>query len=176
MLNPRATYNTTEAKASRAWWIAFALGILVFGVITIVAIIMVWHDKKLLKQMGLAIFYMNLPFVAGVLALGVSTITGIQDLAGFGFVLILLGGVAVPFGFGIAAYAQRKIDMAQPRLDAEDAARKSDIKATHDAAGSSCAHEGCNRGRTSPYMVCIDHLCSGCASGRDPCGLCLKGE
>lgn len=110
MLDPRATYVEGEFKKGRGWWALFIAGIILFGILSLIAIIMVWHDKKFLKQMGLAVFYLNAPFVVGVLALGVGSIDDIQELAGLGIMLLIFGGLAMPFGFGIAAYAQRKID------------------------------------------------------------------
>ena len=117
MLDPRATYNETEAKASRGWWALFIAGIILFGLLSLIAIIIVWYDKKFLKQMGLAVFYLNVPFLVGALTVGTTIIDGIQDLAGIGFILLFFGGVGAPVGFGIAAYAQRKIDRMPPADD-----------------------------------------------------------
>ena len=92
MLDPRATYNETEHKSNRGWWALFIAGIILFGLLSLIAIIMVWRDKKFLKQMGLAVFYLNVPFLVGISVFGVSFIDNIQDFAGLGSCLCSSAG------------------------------------------------------------------------------------
>ena len=162
MLDPRATYHPDELKVGRGWWALFGVGILTFGLLSICAMIAAWPDKKFLKQMALVLAYAN---IAGSLAMGVIALT---TPVGAGL-LMLLSIPPLIVGLSIAAYAQNKIDK---RVEA--ARRKAEAKTMHDAGGPDCIHEGCGRPKTTPYMVCIEHLCSGCVSGREPCGVCLK--
>lgn len=48
MLDPRATYNETEAEASRGWWALLIAGFLIFGLLSLIAFIAVWHDSSVL--------------------------------------------------------------------------------------------------------------------------------
>ena len=109
MLDPRTTYIPGEPKVGRGWWMLFIAGILTLGVLGVVAMIAVWSDKKFLKQMALATFYMNVPIVLWV-ALEANPITSALELVVFGIVALIGGGLGVSLGFGIAAYAQRRID------------------------------------------------------------------
>ena len=109
MLDPRATYNETEPKAGRGWWALLICGLLIFGLLSLIALIAVRRDKKFLKQMALTIFYVNALYAALAMLIGM-TVTGNIDLA-FGLILsALLSIPGILFGFIIAAYAQRKID------------------------------------------------------------------
>ena len=60
--------------------------------------------------MALATFYMSVPFVLWV-ALEASPVTSALELVIFGIVALAGGGLGVSLGFGIAAYAQRRIDI-----------------------------------------------------------------
>ena len=111
MLDPRVTYIPGEHKVWRVWWALFTAGILTFGVLGVVAMIAVWSDKKFLKQMALATLYINIPFVLWA-ALEANSIASVLDLVLFGLVALASGGLGILIGFGIAAYAQRKIDIA----------------------------------------------------------------
>lgn len=116
MLYPRATYHPDEHKVGLGWWALFIVGMLVFGLRGLLALVIEGSDKKFLKQMALAIFYKNTPFVVGVLVLAAITVQDVSDMVGFGIIAVLFGWVAMSFGFGIAAYAQHKIDrMVTPR-------------------------------------------------------------
>ena len=48
MLDPHATYNETEVKASRGWWALLIAGFLIFGLLSLIALIAVWHDSSVL--------------------------------------------------------------------------------------------------------------------------------
>ena len=110
MLDPRAIYVPGEPRVWRGWWVLFIAGILTLGILGVVAMIAVWSDKKFLKQMALATFYMSVPFVLWV-ALEASPVTSALELVIFGIVALAGGGLGVSLGFGIAAYAQRRIDI-----------------------------------------------------------------
>ena len=174
MFDPRAEYNPIEPKASRAWWIAFGLGILVFGIVTLIAIIMVWHDKKYLKQMALALVYMGTPAVVFIFVMVAAT--AVDDLSLFAVIFVSLGGPSFIVGILLAFYAQRRIDRDQPDWDDKAAASEAKIKALHDADSPICVYEGCSKTKAPSYVVCVDHLCDGCVSGKDPCGLCCEEE
>ena len=105
MLDTSATYYLGEPKKRRRWWALFIAGILTLGLLSLAAMVAVRSDKKFLKQMALALFYLNLPFVLIGLALDASSI---QDAAAS---VWQFGGLGVALGFGIAAYAQHKIDI-----------------------------------------------------------------
>ena len=109
MLDPRATYNETEAKTSRGWWALLIAGFLIFGLFSLIALIAVRRDKKFLKQMALTIFYVNALYATLAASIGM-TAAGNIDLALALVVSAFLGGLGALFGFVIAAYAQRKID------------------------------------------------------------------
>ena len=126
MLDPRATYNETEAKASRAWWILYFVGWLSSGLLSLIAIAFVWHDKKFLKQMALASMYSGIPGSLLFAVSGVGNIIGSanafpnQDsLFVLLFMVLMFGGGSVIFGFVVAWYAQGKIDRAQQNTKSE---------------------------------------------------------
>lgn len=45
-----------------------------------------------------------------LLVLGTICIQDVSDLTVFWLIAVIVGGVVVPFGLGMATYAQRKID------------------------------------------------------------------
>ena len=105
----RATYRPDEPRMNRwRWWV-----VLVF--LPPVALLIVWKDKKFLKQMALVIFYIFTIFVVWVFVL---------IFIGSGIVrweLILLDSLmfavsGMLFGLFLAAYAQHKIIKTEERI------------------------------------------------------------
>ena len=105
----RATYRPDEPRMSRwRWWVVFVF-------LPPIALLIVWKDKKFLKQMALVIFYMFTIFVVWIFVL---------IFMGSGIVrweLILLDSLmfavsGMLFGLLLAAYAQHKIIKAEERI------------------------------------------------------------
>lgn len=116
LLNPRAAYRPGEPRCGRGWWALFIAGVFAVGIPSLVAMLIVSSDKKFLKQMALAIFYMNAALTLASFAVGATGILPYtEDISGqtaFGIAAIATtaGVVGMTFGLGVAACAQLRID------------------------------------------------------------------
>ena len=80
-----------------------------------IALAIIWSDKKFLKQMALAIFYVSTLFLLVYLFVFAGTIGSTQGM--FGLVVLLTPAMlGMLFGLLIAAYAQSTIIKAEERV------------------------------------------------------------
>ena len=83
----RATYRPDEPRMSRwRWWVVFVF-------LPPIALAIIWSDKKFLKQMALAIFYMSTLFLLVYLFVFAGIIGYAQGMAG----LVVLLTPAMPW-------------------------------------------------------------------------------
>lgn len=165
MFDPRATYSDVEYKANRRWWITFVICLIPpLWLGSLIAMFEVSRDKKLLKKMALTIVYASAAFMVGTMIMLWDIITQAFE---FVFLIPYFGGAFFIFGMIVAVHAQLRIDKPKNQYAG------SNESIMYDTTNSSCSYEGCGKPKTAPYMVCIDHLCSGCVSGREPCGVCI---
>ena len=80
-----------------------------------IALAIIWSDKKFLKQIALAIFYMSTLYILAYLFVFASTIGSAQGM--FGLVVLLTPAMlGMLFGLLLAVYAQRTIIKAEERV------------------------------------------------------------
>lgn len=104
MCVPCTAYAEGNVTPSQARLISFILNIPTIGNIATTSTIMVRHDKKLLKQVGLASAYMNSPLVLPVPAFDSFYMVMEQDLlglSGFGLLLMMFGDMSFVFGANV---------------------------------------------------------------------------
>ncbi|MBI1657637.1 MAG: hypothetical protein IS632_02530 [Thaumarchaeota archaeon] len=88
---------------------------MVFVFLPPIALAIIWSDKKFLKQMALAIFYMSTLFLLVYLFVFAGIIGYAQGMAGL-VVLLTPAMLGMLFGILIAVYAQRTIIKAEERV------------------------------------------------------------
>lgn len=116
MMDPRAEYGKKEDDAGQALRTLFFLGCIAVSVLSVIAAIVVWSNKKILKRAALAILYAS----ALVTVLGVALLlSGIVHDVYLGWALfffaMFVGATGIIFGLSIAWYAQGKIDESERR-------------------------------------------------------------
>ena len=105
----RATYRPDEPRMSRwRWWVVFVF-------LPPVALLIVWKDKKLFKQMALVIFYIFTIYLVWIFVLIVIG-SGIVRWEILLLEPLMVAGSGMLFGILLAAYAQHKIIKTEERI------------------------------------------------------------
>ena len=112
MFEWHATYRPDEPRMSRwRWWAVFIF-------LPPIALLIVWRDKKFLKQMALVIFYIStilLPVHPYIYLINIEFLRGIPNVE-VPLTSVMLSMAGMTFGILVAVYAQRAIIKTEERI------------------------------------------------------------